>query len=131
MAHRKRMNGTDPQIEWNQLTIIQTEQLPQVYDVRLQKGMTQCPYTLPRCPGSSRNWNGIGNHFNRQNWGYIIRILEGHPHPFPKYDRCAIQAPQWRINSYHHKLEKCQIREARRVRMDTLQQSFEASRISI
>ena len=39
--------------------------------------------------------------------------------------------PPWRINSRHYELEKCRLREARRIRRETLQNCFELGQISI
>ena len=39
--YRLRMHGTDPEIDWNQLPVSQTEHLPQVFDVSLLKGTSQ------------------------------------------------------------------------------------------
>ena len=41
MAHRQRMNGTDPEIDWSRLLISQTEQIPQVFDMMFLKGKSQ------------------------------------------------------------------------------------------
>ena len=38
-AHQIRMHGSEPEIDWNRLPVLQTEHLPQVYDVIFPKGI--------------------------------------------------------------------------------------------
>ena len=93
-AHCRRMHGTDPVIDWNQINVSQTEHLPQVYDVSFPKGMTHFPLPFPGCLVSSWSWNRLQDHFNLQHWGYSIIVLEYHPSPFPKCNRCGSQVPR-------------------------------------
>ena len=109
MAHQIRMHGTDIEIYRNQLSVIQTEHPPQVYDNSIPKSTMQCPFPLPRLPGSYRTWNGPRNHFNQQHWGDSIRILEEHPSPLPKCNYCESQVLSWCLKSLHYELEKCRL----------------------
>ena len=74
-AHKRRMNETELEIDWNWLSVSQREHLPQVYDVKFPKGTMKGPYAFNGCLGSSWTWNGLHNNFNWQNRGYIIRVL--------------------------------------------------------
>ena len=65
MVHCRRMHGTEPAIDGSRLPFIQTVHQPQVYDVSFPRTTEQCPF--PGCQGSSRTWNGLRSHFNRQN----------------------------------------------------------------
>ena len=93
MSHQRRMHSTDPEIDWNRLPFSKKEHIPQVYDIRSPKYMTQCPCPFYSCLGSSHIWNRLRNNFNRQNWGDSIIILKDHPPPCPNFDRCRSQVP--------------------------------------
>ena len=80
----------------------------------------QLPFT--GCPGSSRTWNGLQKHFNRQHWGDSLQILEDHPTPFPKYKRCGSQVPPWRLGKRHYESDKCRIGEERHSRPTLLRE---------
>ena len=41
-SHCRCMHGTEPAIDWSQLTVIQTVNQPQVYDVRFLWAMERC-----------------------------------------------------------------------------------------
>ena len=43
MAHRCHMHRTEPEIDWNWLTVSQTEHHPQVYNVRFPQPTKRCP----------------------------------------------------------------------------------------
>ena len=43
--------------------------------------------------------------FQKPSLGGIIRVLEEHPTPFPKCERCGIQVSQWRLNDRHYESE--------------------------
>ena len=53
-AHRLRMYGTEPKIDWNRFPVIQTEQIPQVFNASFPKGTSHFLCPLPGCLGSSR-----------------------------------------------------------------------------
>ena len=87
IAHRSRMHGVEPEIDWNRVPASQTEHHPQVYDVSFPRTEKQCPRPFPECLGYSRTCTNLQNNFRSQQWGDIIRILEEHPTPFPKCER--------------------------------------------
>ena len=70
MAHRWRMYGTEPEIDWNGLPVSQKEQIPKVFEVNYLKGMSHCQNSFTGCLGSSRIWSGLRNHFNHHHWGH-------------------------------------------------------------
>ena len=127
MAHRRRMHGTEPGIDWSRLTGSQTEHQPQVYFVRFPQSTKRCPCPFPGYPGSSRMHNGLHSYFNSQYWGYRIRILEKHPNPLPKCNRYGSQFPEGRLNTCHYVLKKCKQVKEKRLRRETLQCCFKAS----
>ena len=131
MAHRIRINRTEPEIDWSRIPVSQTEYPPQVYDFSFPKGTTLRPCPFNGLPGYSKTCNRLRNHFNRQHWGDSIRILEEKPYPFYKCDRCRSQVPTWRINSRHYESEKSRLGEVRPIMRETLQHCFEASQVSI
>ena len=63
--------------------------------------------------------------------GGSLRILEKHPSPFPKCERCGSQVFIWCLNICHYNLDKCRLGEERWIWQETLQQCFEASRVAI
>ena len=68
-------------------------------------------------------------HFNRQNWGDRIRILEYHSNPLPIYEKYGSQVPVGRLNKRHYMPEKCKQGEDRCLRRDNLKRCFEAIRV--
>ena len=74
-------------------------------------------------------WDGLRSHFNRQNWGDQIMILEDHPNSLPRCERCRIQVPAGRLSNIQSTSEKCKQGEERRLRRENLQRCFEASRV--
>ena len=88
-----------------------------------------CPCPFPGCLGSSHTCNGFHLHFRSRYWDYRISILEEHPNPIPRYERCGIQVPEGRINNRHYVSDKCKQGEERRIRCKTLQRCFEASKV--
>ena len=93
--------------------------------------MKQCPCPFPGCPGFSCKWNVLHSHFNWQHWEDRIRILEDNPNFLPLCERCGSQVPAGRLSNHHYTLEKCKQGEERRLRCETLQRCFEASRVSL
>ena len=75
-AHRRRMHGMDPTVDWSWLPVSQTENQPQVCNVSFLQSTKQYPCTFHGCPESSHTWNGLRSHFNRQYWVDGTRILE-------------------------------------------------------
>ena len=68
-------NGFQPiSLDWFQTTL--NTQVKKVYDVIFTRTTKQCPCPFPGCLGSSRTWNDLRSHFNRQHWGDRIRILK-------------------------------------------------------
>ena len=65
--------------------------------------------------------NGLCSYFNRQNWVDRIRILEEHPKPLPRCERCRIQVPAVRLINHHCITDKCKQGEERSLRFETLQ----------
>ena len=130
MAHRRRMHGTEPGIDWSRLTGSQTEHQHQVYFVRFPQSTKRCPCPFPGYPGSSRMHNGLHSYFNSQYWGYRIRILEKHPNSLPRCDQCRRQVPVERLNNRHYTSEKCKQGEERHLRYETIQRRFEAIMVS-
>ena len=63
------------------------------------------------------------------NWGNSIRILEDHPNPLPRCERCGIQVTMVQINNRPYVLENYKQGEDRCIRRKTLQRCFEASRV--
>ena len=124
------MHRTKPAINWSRLPVSQTLHQPQVYGVRFLQTTKQCPCPFPGCPGYSRTWNGLRYHFNRQHWGGRIRILEDHPKPLPRCERCRIQVPAGRLIKRHYMSYKCKQREERRLRRETPQHCFGESKVS-
>ena len=129
--HRRRMYGSEPEIYWNRLPVSQTEHITQVFGVSFPKGASQCKPPFTNCPGYLRTWNGLRNHFNLQQWGDSIRILEEHPTPLTKCKRCGSQVPTWILRNQHYESYKYRIKEELRSRRKNLQHCFKASRISI
>ena len=101
------MHGTESTIDWIRLPVSQTEHQPQVKNVSFLQSTKQFPCPFSGCPGSPCTWNGLHLHFNIQNWGYRISILEEHPNPLPKCKRCRIQVPEGRLNTHHYTSDKC------------------------
>ena len=131
MKHWRLIHRTETMTDWNQLPLGLTEQLLHVFHVRFTKCTSQCQCPLSGCLGSSCNCNNLWNHFNWKHWGYILRILEEHPSPFPKCERCGSQVSPWRLNNRHYDSDKCRIGEHQQSQQDTLQNCFEASRVFI
>ena len=101
-AYRFRIHGTNPAIDWSWLPVSQTLYQPQVYNVSFPLMTKRCPLPFPVCPGYSHTWNGLCYHFNRQHWGDRFRILEEHPNPLPRCERCRSQVPMGRLNICHY-----------------------------
>ena len=129
-AHRRRMHRTEPAIDLICLPVSQTVHQPQVDDVSFLQATKQCPCPFPVCPGSFHTWNFLRSHFNRQHWGNRIRILEEHPNPLLRCKQCGSQVPAGRLNNRHYASEKCKQGYERRIRRETLQHCFDASRVS-
>ena len=106
-AHRRRMHGNEPVINWSWIPFSHTVHQPQVYDVRFPRTAKQCPYPFPKCPGSSRMWNDLHSPFNRKHWLGRIRILEKHPNPLTRCKRCGRQVPEESLSNRHYTSEKC------------------------
>ena len=121
MAHLWHMNGTEIEVDWNWLPVSNMEHIPQVFDTSFPKGTSQLPYPFPGCPGSSRTWNGLRNHFRLQYWGDRLWILEENPNPLTKYESCGSQVPPWRLSNQHYESDKWRIWEERQRWRDTLQ----------
>ena len=103
---------------------------PYTYDsVRFPRTTKKCPFPFLGCPGSSCMRNGLHYHFNRQHWGDCIRILEEHPKPLPRCERCGSQVSAGRLSKCHYKLEKYKKGEEKRLRCKTQQLCFETSRV--
>ena len=117
-AHRWRMHGTEPEIDWNRLPVSQTEHILQVSEISFLKVVSQRPF--PVCPGSSQTWNGLTNHFDLQHWGESLWVLYENPIPLPKYKRCGSQVPPWRLDNWHYESNKFQLEEEKRIRWETL-----------
>ena len=62
--HHRRLHCMDPEIDWNQLPVIQTEYLPQVYEVCFLTNMHLCQCPFPGCPRTSRSSTDLQNHFS-------------------------------------------------------------------
>ena len=92
-VHRRRHNGKEPPINWNRLPVSQAEHLPQMFEVSLPKVTAKWKCAFTGFPGSSCTWSGLRNHFNQQNWGDSLIILEENPSPLPHYERCECQGP--------------------------------------
>ena len=67
----------------------------------------QCPFPFPGFLVSSRTWNCIQSHFNRQYWGDRIRILQDNPNPLPRCESCRSQVPEGRLSNRHYMSNKC------------------------
>ena len=57
-------------------------------------------------------------------------ILEEQPNSLLSCERCGRQVPVGRLSNCHYMLEKYKQEEERRLRHETLQRCFEASRVS-
>ena len=66
MAHRCRMHGTEPSIDYIRLLVSQIVHSPQLCCVSFPRTKKQCPLSFPVCLGSSCTWNGLHSHFNKQ-----------------------------------------------------------------
>ena len=106
-AHHRRLHGTEPEIEWDQLPVIQTEHLPLMYEFRFLTNIQSCQCTFPGCPGMPWSRSGLQNHFSRLHWGDIILKLEEHPTTFPHCERCNQQVPPWLMNNIHYNTKVC------------------------
>ena len=40
---------------------------------------------------------GLFSHFNRHNWRDRIRIMDKHPNPLPRCEKCGIPVPEGRL----------------------------------
>ena len=104
-AHRLQMHRTKMAIDWNRLPVSQMGHHPQVYYMSFPREKNGDPEPFPdaqvplapvlACEIISASSTGGGG----------IRILEEHPTPFPKCERCGIQVPQWRLNDRHYESE--------------------------
>ena len=126
-AHCQCMHGMEPAIDWSRMPVSQTEYQLQMYDVIFPPSAKKCPCPLPGNPGSSRTCNGLRLHFNSQHWGDRIRIMEEHPNPFPKCERCRSQFLAGRLNTCHYALDKCNQGEESCLIRKNLQQCFKKS----
>ena len=106
-AHHRRMHGNDPTIDWIQMLVSQTVNQSQVYYVSFLWTTKRCPCPFPGCPVSSRTWNFLRSHFNKQHWRDMIRILDEHPNPLPRCEQCRSQVLTGRLNNRHYTSEKC------------------------
>ena len=125
-SHRQQMHGTDTEIDWNQLPVSQTEQIPKVSDVSFPEGTSQCKLPFSGRPGSSRTWNGLRNYLNRQHCWDSLRILEDQPTLFPKCKKCGSQVPYWRLSNRQYESDKCRLGEERRSRRTVPKHCFKA-----
>ena len=125
------MNGMEPENDLNRFPVIQTENIPQVFDVSFQKGTYQCPCPFTGCPVSLQTWNGLRNHFNQHHWGESLRILEEHPTLFPKCEKGGSQIPPCRLGNRHYESDKFWIGDGQYIRQLTLQHRFKSSQVSI
>ena len=107
MAHRRPMQGNEPVIDWIWQTVSHTVQQPQLYDMIFTRMTKKCTCPLPGFLGSSRTWNALRSHFKMQHWGDRIRIMEEHPNPLPRCERCGCQVPTGRLSNRHYMSEKC------------------------
>ena len=48
--HRRWIHGTDPDIDWYRLTVIQHEHLTQAYEVRFLRDSSKCQHPFSGCP---------------------------------------------------------------------------------
>ena len=129
MADRRRMQGTEPAVDWIRMPVSLTEHHLQVYNISFLCSTKLCLCPFPRLPGYSRMWNGFHSHFISYNWGDRIRILEENPNPLPKCDRCGSQVPAGILNTCHYAFDKSNQGEERRIRRKTLQHCFEEGRV--
>ena len=106
---------TEPEIEWNPLTVSQTEHHLKVYDVRFPQTKNRRPLPFPGRPEYSRTCNGRHCHFRIQNWGDSTSILEDHPDPLPKCKHCSKQFSSGRLNTCHYASENCKQAEEQRL----------------
>ena len=60
------------------------------------------PLPLPWMPGILPHVDGLHSHFNRQHWGDRISILEEHPNPIPRCERCRSQVPEVSLSNRHY-----------------------------
>ena len=102
-----------------------------LFDVSFPKGMSQCLCPFTGCPGFLQTRNGLQNYFVRQYLGDSLRILEDHPTPFPRCERCGRQVPLWRLRNRHYESDKFQIGEKYRIRGATLKHCSEARQVEI
>ena len=58
-----------------------------------------------------------------------IHLRHIHPNALPRCERCGIQVPTGRLNTRHFALEKCKKGKESRIRRNTLQHCFKASRV--
>ena len=130
-AHGSWMHGAEPEIDWNRLSVIHTEHLHHVSDIIFLIGTSQCQYPFPDFLGASHTWNILQFHFNWKYWGFILKILEEHPSPFPKCERCGSHVLPWRLNNRHYGSDQCWLGEDQRRWQETLRQCFESSRLII
>ena len=130
-AHRQRMHGTETEIDLNRFPDSHMEHIPQVFDVTLPRSTSQFPCPLPGYLGYSHTCNGLWNHFNHQNWGDSLQILEDHPTPSPKCKRCGSQVTPWHLGNRHYESYKLWLGEECRIIRTTLQHCFEASWVPI
>ena len=128
-AHRQRMHGTEPTIDWSRLLVSHMEHQPQVHNVRFSRSTKQYPCSFPRFPWSYHTWNGLRSHFICHYCGDRIRVLEEHPNRLPMYECCKIQLPAGRISTCRSASDKFKQVEDRRIRPETLKHCFEASKV--
>ena len=77
--HIHRINGTEPEIDWDRILVSQHNHIHQVYGVRLPKDTDNYKSSFQGCPWSSLTISGLWKKFNRMHWRESIQILEEHP----------------------------------------------------
>ena len=81
IAHWRRMNGTETEIDWNWLPFYQIEHLPHVFDVRFPKGNSQCQCTFPYFLGLPCTWNSLRDTLTGNIGGVTLGYWGNNPPP--------------------------------------------------
>ena len=120
-SHRCHMHSTEPKIDCNCLTVSQTENHPQVYDVRFPRKKSGAPAPSLVVWGTISRGMDCAFTLTANTGGGSISILGVHQNLLPKCESCSSQVPLGRLNTRQYVLENCKQGEDRRLRRDTLQ----------
>ena len=83
ISYRRWLYGKKSEINWDRLSLIYNEHLPQVYGVIFSQYINKCQCSFPGCPRSSHSRISLRNHLNRIHWQDMIHIIQENYMPYP------------------------------------------------